>query len=209
MNTWIKLKQIKDIWRTGFSKNTWCLLGFFLGNLMNRHSKQMLVGDVLKRQVLVGAENRDPVICSTNSLTYLIPTDDQSACKWSVCYGSISMLFPHKKKKKTLKMFLENTPALCFRSVYQLLTVVQTSRATPMPAVSKLKLETKILHRATGHRCVNSYFRSCSRSLALSIVMSEVVAAGMMMMGVRDPLVRINKQTKQKKRKVVLKCTVI
>lgn len=32
-----------------------------------------------------------------------------------------------------------------------------------------------------------SYFRSCRRSLALSIVMREVVAAGMMMMGVRDP----------------------
>lgn len=106
-------------------------------------------------------------------------------------------------------MFLENTPAPCFSSVFQLLTVVQTSRATPMSAVSKLKQETKIVYRATGHRCVNSYFRSCSRSLALSIVMSEVVAAGMMMMGVRDPLVKINKQTKQNKTKVALKCTVI
>lgn len=33
-----------------------------------------------------------------------------------------------------------------------------------------------------------TYFRSCRRSLALSIVMREVVAAGMMMIGVRDPV---------------------
>lgn len=42
----------------------------------------------------------------------------------------------------------------------------------------------------TPEHCVivtDTYFRSCKRSLALSIVMSEVVAAGMMMMGVRDP----------------------
>lgn len=36
-----------------------------------------------------------------------------------------------------------------------------------------------------------TYLRSCRRSLALSIVMSEVVAAGMMTMGVRDPFVRV------------------
>lgn len=38
------------------------------------------------------------------------------------------------------------------------------------------------------HRGFCSYFRSCRRSLAFSIVMSEVVAAGMMMMGVLEPL---------------------
>lgn len=37
----------------------------------------------------------------------------------------------------------------------------------------------------------STYFRSCRRSLALSIVMSEVVAAGMMMMGVRDPVEQV------------------
>lgn len=35
-----------------------------------------------------------------------------------------------------------------------------------------------------------TYLRSCRRSLALSIVMSEVVAAGMMTMGVREPVER-------------------
>lgn len=32
-----------------------------------------------------------------------------------------------------------------------------------------------------------TYFRSCKRSLALSMVMREVGAAGMMMMGVLEP----------------------
>lgn len=39
-----------------------------------------------------------------------------------------------------------------------------------------------------NHQGPCSHFRSCRRSLALSMVTSEVVAAGMMMMGVRDPL---------------------
>lgn len=33
-----------------------------------------------------------------------------------------------------------------------------------------------------------TYFRSCRRSFALSIVIKEVVAAGIMIMGVRDPV---------------------
>lgn len=41
------------------------------------------------------------------------------------------------------------------------------------------KKDIKILH---------THFRSCRRSLAFSIVMSEVVAAGMMMIGVREPM---------------------
>lgn len=51
---------------------------------MNRYYKQTLFGDVLNRQVLVWVENQDTnhsVICSTNSQTYLIFIDDQSACK--------------------------------------------------------------------------------------------------------------------------------
>lgn len=46
-----------------------------------------------------------------------------------------------------------------------------------------------LLHQDDGNtKGEGSYFRSCSRSLALSMVMSEVVAAGMMMMGVLEPL---------------------
>lgn len=40
-----------------------------------------------------------------------------------------------------------------------------------------------------------SHFRSCRRSLALSIVTSEVVAAGMMMMGVLEPLTQTRLST--------------
>lgn len=35
-----------------------------------------------------------------------------------------------------------------------------------------------------------TYLRSCKRSFALSIVINEVVAAGIMIIGVRDPIER-------------------
>lgn len=34
---------------------------------------------------------------------------------------------------------------------------------------------------------ISTYLRSCKSSLALSIVIKDVVAAGMMIMGVREP----------------------
>ncbi len=39
-----------------------------------------------------------------------------------------------------------------------------------------------------GVLCTGTYLRSCKTSLALNIVMSDVVAAGIMMIGVREPV---------------------
>lgn len=47
-----------------------------------------------------------------------------------------------------------------------------------------------------------TYFRSCRRSLALSIVMSEVVAAGMMTMGVLDPVEKAKRKSLKKGRQL-------
>lgn len=45
-----------------------------------------------------------------------------------------------------------------------------------------------------------THLRSCRRSFALSIVMSEVVAAGMMTIGVRDPLSKLKEKLLKKKK---------
>lgn len=106
-----------------------------------------------------------------------------------------------------LKFQSKNTPATSLSSVFQLLTVVQTSRATLMPAVSKFKQETRILYRGP---------LMCELLLQILQQIFGIEHCDERGGGSRDdddgspgPFSQ-NKQTnKAKQNKSVLKCTVI